>query len=319
MLQKSNEVALVEAIKKIPLLNGISPSRIRVLITLCEGRTLQPGGVLCTAGGIADELYILLVGELGVYTADDLQVASLKPVNALGVGAITGQPRLAALKALKPTRVLVLRKAQLDRFFNADPPSRSRIYRNFIHILAEKVNNDNTRLRDLQGEQEQYDSRLAILQRQLKVHQQRLHFTLEFVSRRGFLDYAQAQAQVDAQHPAARVLAVAGDPQLRQQLREALAGFEVIEAEEGDQALATVKEELPDLVLTTLALSGLDGLALLEQLRAYQPQLPVVALVGAGEAELVEGKGFDAVAGQPVETEALCVTVDGLLEREGLA
>lgn len=316
MLQKTNEVALVEAIKKIPLLNGISPSRIRVLITLCEGRTLQPGGVLCTAGGISDELYILLVGELGVFTPDDLQVASLKPVSALGIGAITGQPRLAALKALKPTRVLVLRKTQLDRFFNADPPSRSRIYRNFIHILAEKVNNDNVHLRDLQGEQEQYHSRLAIFQRQLKVHQQRLHFTLEFISRRGFMDYAQAQAQVDEQHPAARVLAVASDPELRQQLREALAGFEVIEAKQGDQALAAVKEELPDLVLTTLSL---DGLTLLEQLRAYQPQLPVVALVGEGEAEAVEGKGFDGVADQPVEAEALRGVVGGLLEREGLA
>ncbi|MBI2504246.1 MAG: response regulator [Candidatus Latescibacteria bacterium] len=317
MLQKTNEVALVEAIKKIPLLNGISPSRIRVLISLCEGRALQPGGVLCTAGGISDELYILLVGELGVFTPDDLQVASLKPVSALGIGAITGQPRLAALKALKPTRVLVLRKTQLDRFFNADPPSRSRIYRNFIHILAEKVNNDNTRLRDLQAEQEQYHSRLAILQRQLKVHQQRLHFTLEFVSRRGFMDYTQARRQVDEQRPAARVLLVAGDPQLHQQLREALAGMEVAEAEEGGQALAAVKEELPDLVLTTLPLSGMDGLALLEQLRAYQPQLPVVALVNPEEAEVAEGKGFAAVVG--VEAETLRSAVEGLLEREGLA
>lgn len=317
MLQKTNEVALVEAIKKIPLLNGISPSRIRVLITLCEGRTLQPGDVLCTAGGISDALYILLVGELGVFTADNLQVASIKPVNALGIGALTGQPRLAALKALKPTRVLVLRKTQLDRFFNADPTSRSRIYRNFIHILAEKVNNDNVRLRDLQAEQEQYHSRLSILQRQLKVHQQRLHFTLEFVSRRRFMDYARARAQVDAQEPAARVLAVAGDVQLRQQLREALTGLEVAEAEEGDQALAAVKQELPDLVLTTLPLSGMDGVALLEQLRMYQPQLPVVALVNEEEAELAEAKGFDAVAG--VEAETLRSAVDGLLEREGLA
>jgi CheY-like chemotaxis protein len=317
VLQKTNEVALVEAIKKIPLLNGLSPSRIRVLIALCEGRTLQPDGVLCTAGGTSDELYILLVGELGVFTPDDLQVASLKPISALGIGALTGQPRLAALKALKPTRVLVLRKTQLDRFFNADPASRSRIYRNFIHILAEKVNADNARLRDLQAEQEQYRSRLSILQRQLKIHQQRLHFTLEFVSRRGFMDYAEARAQVDAQQAAARVLAVAGDAQLRQQLREALAGFAVVEAEEGGQALAAVKQELPDLVLTTIPLAGMDGMGLLEQLRAYQPQLPVVALVNPEEAEVVEGKGFDAVAG--IEDEALRGAVDGLLEREGLA
>ena len=319
MLQKTNEVALVEAIKKIPLLNGISPSRIRVLISLCEGRTLQPESMLCNAGGISDELYILLVGELGVLTPDGLQVASLKPVNALGVGAITGQPRLAALKALKPTRVLVLRKTQLDRFFKADPPSCSRIYRNFIHILSEKVNIDNSRLRDLQGEQEHYHSRMAIVERQLKVHQQRLHFTLDFISRRGFMDYGQARAQIDAQHPAARVLAVAGDPGLRQSLKEALTGFEVVEAELGIEALTAIKEQLPDLVLTTLALPEMDGLALLEQLRVYHPRLPVMVLVEGGEAELVADKGFDGVVEQPIDTEALRTTIEGLLQREGLA
>lgn len=133
------------------------------------------------------------------------------------------------------------------------------------------------------------------------------------------MDYAQARAQVDAQHPAPRVLAVADDPELRQQLREALTGFEVIEAEEGDQALAAVKEELPDLVLTPLVLPGMDGVALLEQLRAYQPKLPVVVLVGEGEAEAVADKGFDGVADQPVEAAALRGAVGGLLEREGLA
>ena len=319
MLQKTNEIALVEAIKKIPLLNGISPSRIRVLISLCEGRTLQPGTMLCSAGGISDELYILLVGELGVLTPDGMQVASLKPVNALGVGAITGQPRLAALKALKPTRVLVLRKVQLDRFFKADPPSCSRIYRNFIHILAEKVNIDNSRLRDLQGEQEHYSSRMGILERQLKVHQQRLHYTLDFVARRGFVEYGQAREQVDAQHPAARVLAVASEPDLRQGVKEGLAGMEVAEAELGSEALRAIKEQLPDLVITTLVLPEMDGLALLKQLRAYHPRLLVLVLVEEREAEVVADKGFDGVVGQPIDTETLRTTVEGLLQREGLA
>jgi len=317
VLRKINHLALVEAVKKIPLLYGISPRSSRTLITLCEGRTLQPGEVLCTAGGISDAMFILLVGELGVYTADDLQVAAVEPINALGVGAITGQPRLAALKALKPTQVLVLRKSQLDRFFNADPVSRNRIYRNLINILTEKVKADNARLRDLQGEQEQYQSRQAVLQRQLKVHHQRLHFTLGFISRRGLMDYPEARSQVDAQEPPARVLAVAGDPHKRAALKEILAGYAVAEAEEGGQALEAVKQELPDVVLTTLALPGMGGMALLEQLRAFQPQLPVVALAGEEEAGAAAEKGFDAVSGG--EPEALRSAVEGLLEREGLA
>ena len=93
----------------------------------------------------------------------------------------------------------------------------------------------------------------------------------------------------------------------------------MIEAEEGDQALAAVKEELPDLVLTPLVLPGMDGVALMEQLRAYQPKLPVVVLVGEGEAEAVADKGFGGVADQPVEAAALRGAVGGLLEREGLA
>ncbi len=312
-----NANALVQAVKKIPLLNGLSPSRVRAMLTLCEGRNLKVGGRLCEAGGTSDAMYILLGGELGVFTADGLQVASIKPVSALGVGAITGQPRLAALQALLPSKVLILRKPQLDRFLREDKASCSRIYRNFIHILAGKVTDDNLRLRDSQLEKERLEGRLAVLQRQFKAQQQRTQVVLEFIAQKGGMDYSQARQQLDAQHPVGHALVVDSQPESRQQLIQILPGLGATEAESGRQALEAVKAEPPDLVIASLDLSEMDGPALLQGLRERYPSLPVIALVEEGREGEVEGKGFDGVAGKPLQAEALQAVVSGLLEKEG--
>lgn len=313
-----NANALVQVVKKIPLLNGLSPSRVRAMLTMCEGRSVAAGRQLCAAGGISDEMYILLAGELGIFTAEGLQVAVIKPVNALGIGAITGQPRLAAVQALLPSKVLIIAKSRLDQFLREDKASCSRIYRNFIHILAGKVNNDNLRLRDFQLEKERLEGRLAVLQRQFKAQQQRTQVLLDFIAQKGGMDAAAARQQLDAQHPAARVLVVDSRPEFRQQFIQALPGLETAEADSGPQALEAVGAEQPDLVVTALGLPEMDGLALLQALRARNPSLPVVAVVGEGKEDSVEGKGFDGLASEPLQAEALRAVVGGLLEKEGV-
>ncbi|MFM7140597.1 MAG: sigma-54-dependent transcriptional regulator, partial [Alphaproteobacteria bacterium] len=62
---------------------------------------------------------------------------------------------------------------------------------------------------------------------------------------------------------------------LRLVLRE---GFEVLQAENGEVALAMVPGERPDVVLLDILMPGMDGLAVLERLRGSRPDLPVIML-----------------------------------------
>ncbi|MFP4636227.1 MAG: response regulator [Nitriliruptoraceae bacterium] len=56
-------------------------------------------------------------------------------------------------------------------------------------------------------------------------------------------------------------------------------GIEVVaEAADGHAALAAVEEHQPDLVVLDIALPGMDGLAVAEQLRADLPELKIVFL-----------------------------------------
>jgi two-component system nitrogen regulation response regulator NtrX len=62
-------------------------------------------------------------------------------------------------------------------------------------------------------------------------------------------------------------------------------GFEVITAPDGEAALKLVGEEGPDLVLLDIALPGLDGLEVLQELKRLYPFLPVVMISAYGSVE----------------------------------
>lgn len=76
-----------------------------------------------------------------------------------------------------------------------------------------------------------------------------------------------------------RILIVDDELQIRRFLRISLAsqGYEVIEAESGEQALAAVYMQAPDVVLLDLGLPDMDGQEVLQGIRA-QSAVPVIVV-----------------------------------------
>nr|WP_298409943.1 response regulator [uncultured Halomonas sp.] len=99
------------------------------------------------------------------------------------------------------------------------------------------------------------------------------------------------------------------------------AGFEVATAEDGEQALALVAEQSPDLVLLDISLPGISGFDVLERLRAdnTHSRLPIIMLTAHGR-EVEREKGFalgaDDYITKPFSTQALVDKVKGLLNEE---
>ena len=92
------------------------------------------------------------------------------------------------------------------------------------------------------------------------------------------------------------ILVVDDEPQIHRFLRPALtaAGFVVVSAATGAEALATLAKSTPELVLLDLGLPDMDGAAVLQRIRAVS-QVPVVIL-SARESEAEKVAALDAGA-----------------------
>jgi diguanylate cyclase (GGDEF)-like protein len=96
-------------------------------------------------------------------------------------------------------------------------------------------------------------------------------------------------------------------------------GLLVREAGSGQQALDSIGEARPDLVLLDLALPDVDGVALLDRLRLLAPGLAVVAFTGRDHDDAIRAAGFDDVLMKPVDTRRVVDTVRSNLRRQELA
>ena len=85
-----------------------------------------------------------------------------------------------------------------------------------------------------------------------------------------------------------KILVVEDDKITRRLIKEILSrgGYEVIEGEDGSQALELFKKEKPDLIITDYQMPVMNGLRLLSEVRGINPAVPVIMLTGFGDIAL---------------------------------
>ena len=116
------------------------------------------------------------------------------------------------------------------------------------------------------------------------------------------------------------ILVVDDDPSITTLLQRCLRyeGYSVATAASGEAALALALKHPPDLAMLDIMLPGLDGLALLQRLRAADEQLPVLFLTGRdAPADQVLGleAGADDYIVKPFTLVVLLAHVRALLRR----
>ncbi len=122
--------------------------------------------------------------------------------------------------------------------------------------------------------------------------------------------------------PAESVLVVDDDPFIARLLEIELraAGYAVRVASDGEQALALVHEELPDLVLADVMMPNMDGFELTRRLRrdSRTSSVSVIMLTARGlSADKLEGfsVGADDYIVKPFDTPELLARIRGVLRR----
>src|SRR5713101_3763556 len=107
------------------------------------------------------------------------------------------------------------------------------------------------------------------------------------------------------------------------QLRLESQGYEIITAGDGEAAVATVRERLPDLVLLDIQMPKLDGIAALKELKADPglPFIPVILVTARADAkDVIAGieAGGDDYLTKPVDQAALMARVRAMLRIKAL-
>jgi two-component system response regulator FlrC len=83
------------------------------------------------------------------------------------------------------------------------------------------------------------------------------------------------------------VLIVEDDHDLLEALCDTLklAGYETLSAESGDEALAILKKQIVGLVVSDVQMKNMDGFALLREIKALNPAIPVLLMTAYGDIE----------------------------------
>ena len=121
---------------------------------------------------------------------------------------------------------------------------------------------------------------------------------------------------------AKRLLVVDDDPGLLRAVAETLRaeGYEVTTARRGADALVSIAESLPDLIVSDIRMPGMDGYELVRNLRASARTklIPIVFLTAKDETtDRIAGfrSGVDAYLTKPFEPDELVAVVANILKR----
>src|SRR4029077_21280009 len=98
-------------------------------------------------------------------------------------------------------------------------------------------------------------------------------------------------------------------------------GYEFLGAATGQEGLALVEREVPDLVLLDVKMPGMDGLEVLDRLRAMNDALPVVVVSGHGTistaVEATKKGAFDFIE-KPFASDRVLVSLRNALDQRRL-
>jgi two-component system, cell cycle response regulator DivK len=113
-----------------------------------------------------------------------------------------------------------------------------------------------------------------------------------------------------------RILVVEAQPDNRQIIRDMLAGtdYEITEAEDGEQALAAVAKQRPQLILMSVELPNMDGYEVARQIKADPAlrSIPIIAVTSHalnGEEQTARAAGCDDYVPEPYSPRQLLAKI----------
>lgn len=150
------------------MFGNLGTDNARKILLACEFRQAGSWEVLCTVREASNELFILLSGQLGIYTDANVQLATVQPVAPVGeMGLITGEPRSATVKALERSNLLVLKKPAFESLMRNHGDICLKVYCNVIQTLWGRLGQSRRQQREVSLDLDDHQSHLQRVEREI--------------------------------------------------------------------------------------------------------------------------------------------------------
>jgi CRP/FNR family cyclic AMP-dependent transcriptional regulator len=132
-----NQDTKVQALKRVPLFEGLSKKELTELARVTEDLEVPAGEVLCKEGDTGQEFFVIVDGQTEITSKG-------KPVAARGGGDFVGEialledtKRTATVTAKTPLRVFVLTRQDFRHLVNSNPNVEQKVMRALAHRVVE--------------------------------------------------------------------------------------------------------------------------------------------------------------------------------------
>lgn len=139
-----------DQLRSVPLFDGFDDRQLDAVVGLFE-KVKPADGPLFSHGDHAEEFYVLSAGQVEL-DADDDEIYTLHPLAVIGeLGALTGRRRNSTAKIAADSELWRVPVTRLLELFEASPDIGLGFQQNLMHIVAEKIARDQTRLQDMRA------------------------------------------------------------------------------------------------------------------------------------------------------------------------
>jgi CRP-like cAMP-binding protein len=309
---------LVNVLGKIPVFKGLNPLQVKKVLALCVHKSMKKGEALCKVGTPSDEMYVLLTGQLGIFTAEGIRVATTLPVTTVGeMGVLTGESRSASVVVSSPSNIFTISKIRFDMLLREEHQMRAIIYKNIIDVLAGKLNNDNVRMMDYQSKIDESALELEVADRAVKLEKMRTEIAIDIAAEKSESSREKIEEQIrhGLGDKARHILIVDPDVEIGQEMAILLLKTNhVHRAIDCEGALEVLRTHTIDLLIIDIDRSRMSGLEFWNAVGAQFPDLSAVAISSSLlEEDLKDFPGGDTFASfveKPIDDIAFCATVE---------
>ena len=309
---------LVNVLGKIPVFKGLNPLQVKKVLALCVHKSMKKDEVLCKVGTPSDEMYVLLTGQLGIFTAEGIRVATTLPVTTVGeMGVLTGEPRSASVVVSSPSNIFTISKIHFDILLREEHQMRAIIYKNIIDVLAGKLNNDNVRMMDYQSKINESSLELEAADRAIELEKMRSEIAIDIAAEKSESSREEIEEQIrhGLGDKARHILVVDPDVEIGQEIAVLLLKTNhVHRAIDFQGALEVLRTHAIDLLIIDIDRSKMLGLEFWNEVRVKSPDLSAVAISSSLLEEDLKGFAggdtFVSFAEKPIDDIVFCATVE---------